>query len=123
LNNNLTATVPFGTSPSTYASTLVYTIVPVSAAPATLALSLSGGTPGIVTGSDSGASSLTASPCASNGTSPASTIATVATQGAWNATAFTQAFTVIPVAVGTCTFTVSDPDGTPSNPVTVTVGA
>jgi hypothetical protein len=101
----------------------VYTIVPLSATPATVTVGVTAGTTATVTGSDDeGTGGMIASTCSGTGS------ATITSTGAIDTTSWTQGFTVTPVVAGSCTFTLLDENlilqhgsSVPSNTVTVTI--
>lgn len=140
LNNNLSADNPFFTTPSTYAETMTFTVVPITVSPTSATVSAAGGT-ATVTGTDPGAyfgmdaeSSYTANNgsywwsagggdenCNSSG---GTTLATVSAPAGINTTNWTQAFTITGAnnGTGTCTFYLFDYNAlTITHAVTVTV--
>jgi hypothetical protein len=122
--NNLAATTPFSTGP--YTSTMVYTIVPISASSYSLSVAASGTT--TVTGSDYGAANGMDAESAYGqydyncNNSSGTTLATIST-GSIDTTTWQQSFTVNAGATtGTCTFYLTDDYAeTVTKPITVTV--
>jgi hypothetical protein len=121
--NNLTATPPpFASpnpSPSSYATTLAYQVVPVSASPSALNLAANGVATATVTGSDAGANqNMQYGQCLSSGSQQ---LASVSSNG--SIANGSETFTVTAGSTpGTCTFNLSDLySGVVTNTVTVTL--
>jgi hypothetical protein len=118
-----TGTATGGASYETAFGPAVYTIVPLSATPASVTVGVTAGTTATVTGSDDeGTGGMIASTCSGTGS------VTITPNGGIDTTSWTQGFTVTPVTAGSCTFTLLDENlipehgsSVPSNTVTVTI--
>jgi hypothetical protein len=140
VNNNLSALNPFFSTPTSYAQTMTYVVVPISASPTTATVAAASGT-ATVTGTDPGAyygMDAESSYTANNGsywftsgggdescnTSGGTQLATVSPTAGINTTNWTQSFTITGAnnGTGTCTFYLFDMDAlTVTQPITVTV--
>jgi hypothetical protein len=143
VSNHLSAANPF--SPNyTPPPAQTYTIVPVTASPSAVTVSMTGPTTATITGSDFGAStgglyaqgSHDSSGFETPGTdgdcldADGSTVRATVAYGSINTSTWLETFTVTPVSVGTCTFTIADentgtlagyPGATAAAPITVTI--
>lgn len=130
ISNSLSALNPF--TGNSYASSLIYTIDPVTVSTPTLqSISLGAAQTSSVVGSDPQApaagmgaeSAFQANDgmCVDQNT-PGQHDASVAPAGSFNTTTSTQSFTITPLATGTCTFVLYDVDtGVVTQPATITV--
>jgi hypothetical protein len=131
VNNNLTAINPFFSSPSSYASTMTYTVAAISVSPTAVTVSADGTTTTAnVTGTDFGAingmDAESAYPnydyqCESSG---GTVLAMIQSNGSINTTTWQQSFKVYGNnnGTGTCTFFVTDDQAeTVTQPITVTI--